>query len=280
MRTMHRSLSTALMTLVLSLAMSLVMGQPALAQAPVAPPDQNPFTINVSQTDALGSFLVDGNGMTLYYNQNDTPGTPTSDPVSSCTGDCLTNWPAFNPSTISVPDSLNAADFVAFTRPDGTIQLAYKGWPLYYFVQDQAAGDINGQGLAGMWAVMPVGGPQSPTIGISQTADLGSFLVDGNGMTLYYNLNDTQGTASSDPVSSCTGNCLANWPAFNPSTITVPSGLNAGDFTVFTRPDGTMQVAYKGWPLYYFVKDQAAGDVNGQGVASMWAVMPVGGPQQ
>jgi predicted lipoprotein with Yx(FWY)xxD motif len=39
------------------------------------------------------------------------------------------------------------------------------------------------------------------------------------------------------------------------------------------RTDGATQVTYKGMPLYYFVRDTAAGDVNGQGVGKVWYVV-------
>ncbi|WP_425423161.1 hypothetical protein [Siminovitchia fordii] len=38
-----------------------------------------------------------------------------------------------------------------------------------------------------------------------------------------------------------------------------------------TREDtDAEQVTYKGYPLYYFAKDQNKGDVNGQGVKDVW----------
>ncbi len=42
--------------------------------------------------------------------------------------------------------------------------------------------------------------------------------------------------------------------------------------TTFARPDGTMQVAYNGRPLYYFKNDAIAGDTNGQGIVGNWYV--------
>jgi predicted lipoprotein with Yx(FWY)xxD motif len=42
--------------------------------------------------------------------------------------------------------------------PDGTTQVTYNGWPLYYYIDDAAAGDANGQGVGGVWfLVSPTG---------------------------------------------------------------------------------------------------------------------------
>ena len=66
-------------------------------------------------------------------------------------------------------------------------------------------------------------------------------------------------------MSACTGACLKAWPAFTASSIVVPSAMNASDFGTITRDDGTMQVTFKGYPLYYWVKDKKRGDVTGAG---------------
>ena len=44
-----------------------------------------------------------------------------------------------------------------------------------------------------------------------------------------------------------------------------------------TRKDGTLQVTYNGWPLYYYEKDKAAGDVTGQDVGGVWFVVSAAG---
>jgi predicted lipoprotein with Yx(FWY)xxD motif len=54
--------------------------------------------------------------------------------------------------------------------------------------------------------------------------------------------------------------------------VTVPEGLNAGDFGTVTREDGKQQTNYKGSPLYYFGGDKVPGDVQGQGVGNVWFV--------
>ena len=98
-------------------------------------------------------------------------------------------------------------------------------------------------------------------------AALGNYLVDGNGKTLYWYTPDTVG------MSACTGGCIKNWPAFAPSGFVVPSALNPADFATIKRSDGAAQATYKGYPLYYWVKDTTRGDVTGQNVGKVWYVI-------
>jgi len=107
------------------------------------------------------------------------------------------------------------------------------------------------------------------TIMTVKAADSGNFLVDGQGRTLYYFTKDSPG------VSTTTGPIAANWPAFYTPTIVVPDNLIASDFGTITRADGMKQTSYKGWPLYYFVKDSAAGDSKGQKINDVWFVVNV-----
>ena len=108
------------------------------------------YTVSLATTEALGTFLVDGEGMTLYSFANDVPGNRTS----ACSGDCAEKWPPFFAQDIRVPPELNATDFQGFQRDDGSIQTTYKGWPLYYYFEDEAAGDAKGQGLGDVWYVV------------------------------------------------------------------------------------------------------------------------------
>nr|WP_233575911.1 hypothetical protein [Noviherbaspirillum saxi] len=86
-------------------------------------------------------------------------------------------------------------------------------------------------------------------------------LVGSNGMTLYTYDKDAEGK------SMCNGQCAENWPPF-----TAASGTPSGDFSVITRDDGKKQYAYKGKPLYYWIKDQKPGDKTGDGVNNIWHV--------
>jgi predicted lipoprotein with Yx(FWY)xxD motif len=75
-------------------------------------------------------------------------------------------------------------------------------------------------------------------------------------------------------VSNCTAGCAQAWPPFTLDAgeqVKAGAGIT-GTFTTFARPDGSMQVAYKSAPLYYYASDAKAGDVTGQGVGGVWFV--------
>ncbi|MGA9097542.1 MAG: hypothetical protein WB392_01265 [Methanotrichaceae archaeon] len=49
---------------------------------------------------------------------------------------------------------LNQSDFTTFTNASGIKQIAYKGWPLYRYINDTMPGDAKGQGIDGAWFVI------------------------------------------------------------------------------------------------------------------------------
>jgi predicted lipoprotein with Yx(FWY)xxD motif len=103
---------------------------------------------------------------------------------------------------------------------------------------------------------------------------LGKILVGADGMTLYGFTPDTAGT------STCYDACAAAWPALVTDGAAAPTagdGLDASKLTTSDRTDGTKQVKYGDWPLYYFASDTAAGDTNGQGVGGKWFVIDATG---
>jgi predicted lipoprotein with Yx(FWY)xxD motif len=96
--------------------------------------------------------------MTVYYYTQDSPGK------SAATADIVANWPVVYVSDVVVPFILDAADFGSITRSDGELQTTFRGWPLYYSINDKVAGDILGQGEDGMWFVVsPNPGSFPPT---------------------------------------------------------------------------------------------------------------------
>ncbi|MDH3261522.1 MAG: hypothetical protein OEM81_07905 [Acidimicrobiia bacterium] len=108
--------------------------------------------------------------------------------------------------------------------------------------------------------------------GVVMVADsaLGSILVDGDGNTLYLFTPDNQGE------SVCYDQCEANWPPLV-DDIQAKDGVDGSLLGTAPRTDGSHQVTYNGWPLYYFANDAAPGDTNGQGINDVWyTVSPEG----
>ncbi|MFG6468239.1 hypothetical protein [Roseateles sp. BYS87W] len=109
-------------------------------------------------------------------------------------------------------------------------------------------------------AVLAVTGCASVPPAPASAAD--GVLVGANGMTLYTFDKDTAGSGKS----VCNGPCATNWPP-----LAAAAGDAArGDWTVITRDDGKAQWAYKGKPLYFWVKDQKPGDRTGDGFNKVW----------
>jgi len=101
---------------------------------------------------------------------------------------------------------------------------------------------------------MPMMSSASP----ARTAD--GVFVGPNGMTLYTFDKDTMGSGKS----VCNGQCATNWPPLMANA----SDTSSGDWTVVVRDDGTRQWAYRGHPVYYWVKDTKPGDRTGDGFAN------------
>jgi len=92
-----------------------------------------------------------------------------------------------------------------------------------------------------------------------------AVLADAKGMTLYTYDKDAEGK------SNCNGNCAKNWPPLMPEG----DAMSMGAWTVVTRDDGMKQWAYKGKPLYTYVKDTKPDQAAGDGVGQVWhAAMP------
>jgi predicted lipoprotein with Yx(FWY)xxD motif len=116
----------------------------------------------------------------------------------------------------------------------------------------------------------PVAAPAAagPVLAVASNDQLGKFLVDGKGMTLYMFTKDTKDTTN------CYGKCETAWPPLLQSDKpTVKDGVDASLLGTTTRKDGSAQVTYAGMPLYYYFEDKAAGDVLGQNSNKVWFVV-------
>ena len=92
----------------------------------------------------------------------------------------------------------------------------------------------------------------------------GGVLTNAAGMTLYTFDKDEAGKGKS----VCNGPCAANWPPL----MAAADAKAAGDYSIITRDDGGRQWAFKGKPLYLWVKDAKPGDRTGDGFNKVWRV--------
>jgi predicted lipoprotein with Yx(FWY)xxD motif len=119
------------------------------------------------------------------------------------------------------------------------------------------------------------------TLTMANSDQHGQFIADAEGRALYMFMADTQGSGGSGAASACSGDCAGAWP---PLTTTgdpqAGEGISADMLGTIEREDGTMQVTYNGWPLYYFVQDQNPGDTMGQdkeGFGAEWYLVAPSG---
>lgn len=215
--------------------------------------------VELSTIGSLGQVLVDGTGRTLYFFSKDVSGE------SACVDGCLDSWPVYYEADLNIPAGLSASGFDVITRPDGTKQTTYKGWPLYYFSGDAAAGDVNGEGVGSTWFVAK---PDYTVMLANQDVDGQSttYLVNDLGRSLFFFANDE------DNVSNCSGGCLDAWPVFDRDIpAVVPSILNTSGFVQIDSNAGGKQLTYQGKPLYYFAQDVDRGEIAGNAVAN-WSL--------
>lgn len=185
------------MKLILKLmGMMLILGLAFAAFAQESEGMQAEAVVKVAAHEALGDYLVDGQGRTLYVVVNEGESVP-------CTGECAEVWPPFllshtegmmgdemagdemaddemsedmsddemmgddmsgeamSESGMMVGSGVDASLLGTVQREDGSLQLTYNGHPLYYFVKDIEPGDVNCQAVAqfgGTWYVISPSG--------------------------------------------------------------------------------------------------------------------------
>jgi predicted lipoprotein with Yx(FWY)xxD motif len=98
-----------------------------------------------TQTTVRDGILTDAAGMTLYVYDNDltVPGK------SVCGAFCSLSWLPL----LATDADRAAGEYSIIGRDDGKRQWAYKGRPLYRWINDKAPGDRTGEGFKQIWHV-------------------------------------------------------------------------------------------------------------------------------
>ena len=214
---------------------------------------------------------ADLEGFSLYVFDNDkldTDGDGAGD--SDCNGGCAQTWPPLFADAAPRP----VGNYTIITRDDGARQWALNGEPIYFFANDAAPGDVNGDQIGTVWHLARRAPLQVVTDGVhgdifearGEIADIDDngertdTTTDKTGFTLYRfddDRNDAEGDGAGD--SDCNGGCAVTWPPLYAEESDNPFG----DFGIIDREDGSRQWTYRGDPLYFFTGDPTTDDVNG-----------------
>jgi len=259
--------------------------------------NQDIFLISI---EPYQNSLIDENGWQMYIFASDTPNNG-----SQCYGDCALAWPPvlLFPGATFCPDvGVNMSLISMINRTDNTTQLAYNGYPMYYFSLDESPGDQNGNQLVGAgnyWFLMnSMGVPLVPSWlsagmanSTSGSMSIGNFpisafnmsnnyVVDGNVsktiqvmMDPYYGdylvdeNNRTLYVFSADlngNISNCVDLCAEVYPpAIANGMPTVQGNLTSSMFSTMQRADNLNQLMVNGLPLYFYKLDLFPGYEEG-----------------
>ncbi|MBI2872458.1 MAG: hypothetical protein HYY00_04620 [Chloroflexi bacterium] len=251
--------------------------QPMPTATPTPTPTSPPPTptppkaeVKLSEHPELGSILTDFSGRTLYLFTRDERNK------SNCSGNCAVTWPPLlSTGTPAIGEGLEGGRLGTAARGDGSMQATYNGWPLYYYAADGKPGDVTGQDVGKAWFVVSTyGGPvqTGAAVNTAQHPELGTILTDASRRTLYLFTRDEPNK------SNCSGNCALDWPPLlTVGDPTVGGTASATFLGTITRADGSTQVTYNGWPLYYYAPDARPGDTTGQNVGTVWFVVSATG---
>jgi predicted lipoprotein with Yx(FWY)xxD motif len=238
----------------------------------------------------FGTMLVDGSGKSagfaLYFITSDAP--PSYGCRSAviaflghkyqCAGppsDSNADWPALTTKGAPIAGpGVSKKLLGTVTRPGIGTQVTYAGHPLYLFDSGPVA--VTGEGWDepgippdfGLWylispqgAALPWADMLTPTTTAAGKTVLGATMLDAGSwhvFPLYSYSADSTGT------SKCTGACAIAWPPLLTSgSPGLSGGLKAGNFGTLKRSDGTLQVTYKGKPLYYYSRELATKGASG-----------------
>lgn len=259
-----------------------------------AAPSLETDLIDDVESGTILTAKVEGQQRTLYTFKNDTAGVSTCNINADKTG-CAKVWPPLFAGETAVA----AGDFTLITRTDGLKQWAWRDFPLYFFAggtesgateatpPDESTGDTNGFLFNDIWFVV-----RPDPFEVITLNDEAVFV--GKGAILDYGVDDTQIPATTEPVpvddfptarsairdgftlytfdndlddgiSKCYTNnvdnfCSKVWPPLYADLGTI---VPSADYTVITRPNGTLQWSYKGKPLYYYVNDPDKAQTDG-----------------
>src|SRR5580700_2267859 len=277
----RRTLLTTAMVLVtaplaVAMATSVATAAPAVPAARATATSASGATVITTEHTKFGTVLVTGTGESLYTFSGDKFPFAATGLQLNCTGlnvaasgtPCTTAWPPLTASSVIAKKGVRQHELGTVTR-NGVTQVTYFGEPLYGFVADTAANDVNGEDVSafnGNWFLDQTDGlpaVETPTVSteISPNGIILSSATASGTRSLYMLTSDTPRTSNCGTA----GGCVALWPPLLTNHRAVAgTGTDRHLIGTIRRSDGTFQVTYAGHPLYFFALDLAAGATAGE----------------
>ena len=175
---------------------------------------------------SVGTFLVDGQGHTLYLNTGDKPRH------FACTGRCATAWPVLATSGKPRAKGKAKAADLGTVKHGKSMQVTYTGHPLYTFTEDTANSPTSGQGVNSFYVVSPSGNKITKT---TQTTTTPATSTTTSSTTT------TPTTTSSTTTSSTTTSSTSSTPTTTSSTTTTSTSTSS---TATTSTSTTSSYSY------------------------------------
>jgi len=211
-------------------------------------PIPTPPGVEVAST-SIGYVLVDASGHILFGRDENT-----TRHTMPCSEDCAAAWvPLAAPAA-----AVQSRPWSTIKYGDGMSQWAFNNQPLFVsrMHRDEIEKSALGEALAHGWkaqVLLPKAMPRWVNI---QHSDMGAILADKSGATLYTFEGQLEGMRKL----ACNDACLReNWKPVDAMGTEKPMG----DWSIIVADNGRYQWAYRGSPLYTFLKDEKPGHIRG-----------------
>lgn len=195
---------------------------------------QQPLTVKIADNPTYGAILTDSTGRSLYVQARDVPNTGA---VANL-GEISRFYPPFYAESMDGGGGINISEFGYLTRADGKKQTTFRGWPLYYYINDRAPGDAKSQGANNITFLAK----PDYTVMVRDNATVGVYLADVAGAPLLARENGTL----DEPAAGCVP--FRASPVIGPSPLVQPA-----EFGLTDGPAAGAQTTYRGMPLYAYV---------------------------
>lgn len=125
--------------------------------------------------------------------------------------------------------------------------------------------EILSSALLSLLAGAAIAAPPATPAAVAVFKEKGAYVLraSGDSLPLYIFDRDQPGK------SNCNGPCAQAWPPLEAA----PESASVADWSAIRRDDGTSQWAWRGKPVYTFVKD-APEKATGDGAGGVWRLIP------